>query len=66
MPYPAPPGLVTSPDFTVTVNGVPVWVEKISSVEDSGISGTLLPQGLEMEALNAVSNSGWASAVLLC
>jgi hypothetical protein len=27
--YPALPGLTTSPDFTVNVNGVDVWVEKL-------------------------------------
>ena len=25
--YPAPPGLTTSPDFTVKVNDTPIWVE---------------------------------------
>ncbi len=27
--YPAPPGLTTSPDFTMNVNGTEVWVEKL-------------------------------------
>lgn len=29
--YPVPPGLVTSPDFTIEVNNSPVWVERIGS-----------------------------------
>ena len=29
--YPAPPGLITSQDFTVKANDNPVWVEKIGS-----------------------------------
>ena len=29
--YPAPPGLVTSPDFSVKANEKPIWVEKIGS-----------------------------------
>ena len=29
--YPAPPGLVTSPDFTVEANDTPIWVERIGS-----------------------------------
>jgi hypothetical protein len=31
IPYPAPPGLQTSPDIKVTVNTVPVWVERAGS-----------------------------------
>ncbi len=30
-PYPAPPGLQTSPDLKATVNDVPVWVERAGS-----------------------------------
>lgn len=29
--YPAPTGLVTSPDFTLKANDIPVWVERIGS-----------------------------------
>ena len=29
--YPAPPGLITSPDFTVTADNKEVWVERIGS-----------------------------------
>jgi hypothetical protein len=29
--YPAPPGLTTSPDFTVTADNIGVWVERIGS-----------------------------------
>ena len=29
--YPAPPGLTTSPDFTVTADNKQVWVERIGS-----------------------------------
>ena len=29
--YPAPPGLITSPDFTVTADNQQVWVERIGS-----------------------------------
>jgi hypothetical protein len=29
--YPAPPGLRTSPDFTVKANNTPIWVERIGS-----------------------------------
>jgi len=53
--YPAPPGLVTSPDFTVNVNGTPVWVEKIgSSVHTDKYA---LYGGIEMEYLNAANFS---------
>ena len=29
--YPAPPGLITSPDFTVTADNREVWVERVGS-----------------------------------
>jgi len=32
--WPAPPGLATSDDFTLKVNGQPVWVEKLQSNMD--------------------------------
>lgn len=31
VPYPAPPGLTTSPDIKLTVNNKPVWVERAGS-----------------------------------
>ena len=53
--YPAPQGLVTSPDFTVKVNGIPVWVEKIgSSVHTPSYA---LYGGIEMEYLNVANFS---------
>jgi polygalacturonase len=53
--YPAPPGLVTSPDFIVKVNDLPVWVEKIgSSLQTPAYS---LYGGIEMEYLNVVNFS---------
>ena len=42
--YPAPEGLVASPDFTVEVNGTPVWVERVG--------------GKGLEALDVASFSG--------
>lgn len=33
IPYPAPPGLVTSPDFKVKVNGTAVWVERVGGAD---------------------------------
>ncbi len=33
--YPAPPGLQTSPDLTLSVNGRPVWVERLESTFDA-------------------------------
>jgi polygalacturonase len=51
--YPAPPGLVTSPDFTVKVINTPVWVEKIgSSVHTDKYA---LYGGIEMEFLNVAN-----------
>jgi hypothetical protein len=29
--YPAPPGLKTSPDFTLKANDIPIWIERIGS-----------------------------------
>ena len=48
--YPAPPGLVTSPDFTVRADNVPVWVERIGSKLDT--FDYKLYSGREMEDLN--------------
>ena len=51
--YPAPPGLITSPDFTVIVNDTPVWVEKIGSKLQS--FDYYLYGGREMEDLNVAN-----------
>ena len=49
--YPAPPGLVTSPDFRVTAGNQEVWVERIgSSIEKFDYS---LYGSRELEDLNA-------------
>lgn len=53
--YPAPPGLTTSPDFTVEANGKPVWVEKIGS--NVHTAKYALYGGIEMEYLNVASFS---------
>jgi hypothetical protein len=62
--YPAPPGLVTSPDFTIKANNTPIWVEKIGSKLKSfdytiGLSG-----GMEMENLNAAGFSFYGKVTL--
>jgi len=53
--YPAPPGLVTSPDFKVMVNNVPVWVERIGSKLDT--FNYSLYSGRSMEDLNVAAFS---------
>ena len=53
--YPAPPGLVTSPDFTVVVNGTPVWVERIGSPYQDRNSN--LYGNMELEYLNVANFS---------
>jgi hypothetical protein len=53
--YPAPPGLITSPDFTVKADGEPVWVEKIGS--NVHTAKYALYGGIEMEYLNVASFS---------
>lgn len=53
--YPAPPGLKTSPDFTVKVNNVPVWVERIGSKLDT--LKYKLYSGRVMEDLNVANFS---------
>lgn len=53
--YSSPPDLITSPDFTVSVNGSPVWVERIGNPEfkpDYDLYG-----GKEMEYLNVANFS---------
>ena len=53
--YPAPPGLIASPDFTVKVNNKPVWVERIGSKLKS--FEYKLYSGREMEDLNVAGFS---------
>ncbi len=53
--YPATPGLITSPDFTITANGKPVWVEKIGS--NVHTDKYALYGGIEMEYLNVANFS---------
>jgi polygalacturonase len=53
--YPAPPGLKTSPDFTLTANDNPVWVERIGSTLRS--FNYSLYGSREMEDLNVTSFS---------
>ena len=53
--YPAPPGLVTSPDFTVKANGKPIWIEKIGS--NVHTAKYALYGGIEMEYLNVANFS---------
>jgi hypothetical protein len=48
--YPVPPGLITSPDFTVQANELPVWVERIGSSKP--VFEYKLYSGREMEDLN--------------
>ena len=53
--YPAPPGLVTSPDFTLKADNKSVWVEKIgSSIHTPSYA---LYGGIEMEYLNIANFS---------
>ena len=60
--YPAPPGLRTSPDFTVMANKTPVWVERIGSKLKSFSYD--LYSGREMEDLN-VANFSCSGEVIL-
>lgn len=60
--YPAPPGLKTSPDFTLTANGKPIWVERIGSNLPS--FNYSLYSGREMEDLN-VSNFSCSGPVTI-
>lgn len=53
--YPGIPGLVTSPDFTITADGKPVWVEKIGS--NVHTAQYALYGGIEMEYLNVANFS---------
>jgi hypothetical protein len=55
--YPAPPGLITSKDFTLKVDNKPVWVEKIASKLKSFDYTVGLYGGREMEDLNAAGFS---------
>ena len=53
--YPSPPGLKTSPDFTLKANDKPVWVERIGS--NMKAFSYSLYGGREMEDLNVASFS---------
>ena len=57
IPYPAPPGLITSPDFTLRANNTSVWVEKIGSKLKTFDYTIGLLGGREMEDLNAAGFS---------
>jgi hypothetical protein len=53
--YPAPPGLITSPYFTIKANDIPIWVERIgSSMRSFNYS---FYSGREMEDLNVANFS---------
>jgi Glycosyl hydrolases family 28 len=53
--YPVPPGLKTSPDFTMKANDIPIWVERTgSSLNTFNYS---LYSGREMEDLNVANFS---------
>lgn len=60
--YPAPPGLITSMDFTVKANGTPIWVERIGSKLQS--FNYSLYSGREMEDLN-VANFSFSDRVTI-
>lgn len=60
--YPAPPGLRTSPDFTLKADNSPVWVERIGSKLKS--FSYELYSGREMEDLN-VANFSCSGKVIL-
>ena len=60
--YPAPPGLKTSPDFTLIANGKPIWVERIGSNLPS--FNYSLYSGRDMEDLN-VANFSCSGAVTI-
>ncbi|MDA3832935.1 MAG: hypothetical protein PF495_06020, partial [Spirochaetales bacterium] len=47
---PAPPGLTTSPDFTLTGNGKTIWVERIYNDPDN--IDYMIYGGKEMEDMN--------------
>jgi hypothetical protein len=55
--YPAPPGLITSLDFTLKANNIPIWVERIGSRLKSFEYTTGLYGGREMEDLNVANFS---------
>jgi hypothetical protein len=53
IPYPAPPGLTTSPDIKLTVNKKPVWVERAGSIleefnHDLGLYGGRLMEDMDV------------------
>ena len=53
--YPSPPGLLTSPDFTIIAGSQQIWVERISSSLKK--FDYELYSGREMEDLNVASFS---------
>ena len=53
--YPVPPGLKSSPDFTLRANDIPIWVERIGS-RLSSFSYDLY-SGRDMEDLNVANFS---------
>ncbi len=53
--YPPPPGLATSPDFTLTANGEAVWVERIFN--DLEAMDYMVYGSKEMEDLNVANFS---------
>ncbi|MCU0455705.1 MAG: glycosyl hydrolase family 28 protein [Bacteroidales bacterium] len=55
VPYPEAPGLTASKDFELSVNGVPVWIERVGSKLDTFSYD--LYSGREMEDLNAAGFS---------
>lgn len=55
--YPVPPGLITSPDITMTVNGKPVWVERAGSKLDTFDYTIGLYGGRKMEDMDVAGFS---------
>jgi hypothetical protein len=60
--YPAPPGMITSSDFTLKADNTPVWVEKVASKLKT--FSYKLYSGREMEDLN-VANFSCSEAVTI-
>ena len=55
IPYPAPPGLITSPDFTVQVNGADVWVERVGGSKMEQVNqGAIIYRGI-LEDMNVTN-----------
>lgn len=51
--YPAPPGLRTSPDIRLTVDGIPVWVERAGSTLEKFDHNLGLYGGRKMDDMDA-------------